>query len=416
MNLCHLLKGAIAAVLWAVVLVSPAAAEDLSLSRAVDLALGRHPSLAAKKLSAESARHAARGARALVNPEIAVGPTLFGESGTEAFISASQPLELNGSRKVRGNIAVSEAAAAEYEAEAARHEIERDVKLAYWEVVQAQEMVRLSQENLSGLETLRAAVQKQYDAGAVPGSQIIKSDLELARARQERTQAELTLTQGKTALNALMNRPISTEFTPSDLLAYREMPLNPSTLEQKALAARPEIASTMSLLEAARHKVRAARLLTAPDIAVQARQETSDAEGGVGVAIILPLLDWGAVRAERKRAETAARSQEKESEAARNDVVLDVAKAVQAVEASQSVLREFQEGILEKSERLTEMTQKGYERGASGFLEVLEARRTLRSTRAEYAAALASYQKAIAWLEWASGIPMSRSVSKEEKP
>jgi cobalt-zinc-cadmium efflux system outer membrane protein len=67
------------------------------------------------------------------------------------------------------------------------------------------------------------------------------------------------------------------------------------------------------------------------------------------------------------------------------------------------VVREFQSGILTKSEELARMARVGYEKGATGYLEVLEAQRTLRSARTDYYSALADHAKSLAQLEWATG-------------
>jgi outer membrane protein TolC len=58
-----------------------------------------------------------------------------------------------------------------------------------------------------------------------------------------------------------------------------------------------------------------------------------------------------------------------------------VEQAMQQVNTAYSIVREYEGGILEKSEQLAAMARKGYEKGASNYLEVLEAQRTLRSTK-----------------------------------
>jgi outer membrane protein TolC len=80
-------------------------ADELSLSQAVELALKHNPAVASGKLSADAAKQAIKGARALTNPEISVAPNLIGAAGSDSAIFISQPLELNGIRKTRQNIA-----------------------------------------------------------------------------------------------------------------------------------------------------------------------------------------------------------------------------------------------------------------------------------------------------------------------
>lgn len=80
------------------------------------------------------------------------------------------------------------------------------------------------------------------------------------------------------------------------------------------------------------------------------------------------------------------------------------------MQVTSQIVREYQGGILEQSERLAQLARTGYERGATSYLEVLEAQRTLRSTKTDYISALAKYAEAIARLEWATGCSLLTEV------
>lgn len=411
------IRGATLACLAVMPIASPLTAQELTLPRAVEMAVSSNPTVAAGRLSAEAAKQSAKGARSLVNPEILIAPSIVGDAGSDSAVLFSQPLEINGSRRVRGEVASHEAAAAGFDADTTRKDIVLRVSLSYWDAARAQELVKLNQENVAYLETVRAAVQKQNDVGAVPGAQVLKMDVELARARQELAQAQLVLSQSKSELNSRMGRPPDTSFTVSESLAFSEMPLDRKALSASAVNNRPEIASARAQLSAAQGQIQAARLLRAPDLALQARRESFDrnSDGGVAVAISLPVLDWGSAGAEKRRAQIAAQSREKRLEAARNEVLLDVEQAVQRASTASQIVREYQGGVVAKSEELAVMARKGYEKGANNYLEVLEAQRTLRSIRSDYYSALAEYAKALAQLEWAAGCSISRSGNWEVK-
>ncbi|MCE5315317.1 MAG: TolC family protein [Armatimonadota bacterium] len=389
-------------------------AEDLSLQQALGIATKYNPTIAAGQLSAQSALQSAKGARALANPEVIVAPSVMGEAGSDSAILFSQPLELNGSRKARGDIAAFEAVAARFDADALRKDIALRVGNAYWDVAKAQELVSLNQDNVDYLETVRAAVQKQYDVGAAPGSQPMKMEVELARARQELVQAKLKLAQDKTSLNALLNRPCEVEFVTSDPLIFKNVCADRQSLVALAISKRPEIAAAESQFNAAKSRISAARALRIPDLAIQARKESFDAgsDGGLALAITLPLIDWGSAKSGKQSALTAARSREKQLETVRVGVITDVQQAINQVETTSQIVREYQSGILEKSEQLAQMAKKGYEKGASSYLELLEAQRTLRSTRSSYYTALAEHAKALVQLEWAIGCSINTEVIK----
>lgn len=412
------IREGVVAALATVLICSTLSAEELTLPRAVETAINCNPTLAAGRLSAEAARQSAKGARALSNPELIVAPSVVGDAGSDSAVLFSQPLELNGSRSVRGQIASNQAAATGFEADATQRDVVLRVSQSYWDVARAQELVKLNHDNVAYLDTVRAAVQKQHDVGTVPGAQVLKMDVELARARQDLSQAQLVLLQAKSEMNSLLARPTDTSFTVSESPAFADIPLDRNALLASALSKRPEIASAQAELSAAHGEIKAARLRRVPDIALQARKESfdpDDANGGVAIAISLPILDWGSAAADRKRAESAAQSKEKLLEAVRIAVSLDVDQAIQRVNTAAQIVREYRGGVVSKSEELAGMARKGYEKGANNYLELLEAQRTLRSIRADYYSALAEHAKAMAQLEWAAACIVRQPNGPEVK-
>lgn len=386
------------------------AAEELTLKQAIELAVKCNPTVAAGQFSANAAAEAARGAKALTNPELIVAPSIVGEAGSDSALLLSQPLEINGSRKARARIAGQEAVAANQDARAISRDTVLKVKQLYWSTGRAQQLVDLNQDNVAYLETLAKAVRKQVDVGKIPGSQAIKTDVELARAQQELVQAQLELDSTKAALTTVVNRQCGDSLSIADELAFTEIAIDRNKLIATAIACRPEALASAAQLGAANGQIIAARANRIPDIALQARKESFDSElndGGIALAITLPILDWGSSRAAIRQAQMTAQSRQKQLEAARNNVTLDVDQAILTVQTAAAVVRQYQGGILDKSTELAAMAQKGYERGATSYLEVLEAQRTLRGVKTEYYSALADHVKAVAQLEWASGMDLS---------
>ncbi len=314
-------------------------ADELSLSQSVELALKHNPAVASGMLSADAAKQTIKGARALTNPEISVAPNLIGTAGSDSAIFISQPLELNGARKTREEIAAFQATAASFDAASIRQDLILRVKQAYWDIAKAQELVQLNQANLVYLETLRAAVQKQYDVGTVPGSQLIKTDVEHAKSRQELSQAQLALTQAKASLNSLMNRSMDQELTAIDRLTFSTTPIDREQLRTLAHTQRPEIASSKAQADASRQEIRAIQIKNSPDIAVQARTETFNSNTNCGIALVitLPIFDWGSVKADKKQAAITTQSHEKQLESVKNDISLDVEQAILQVETSSQI-------------------------------------------------------------------------------
>jgi len=390
--------------------------EELRLGGAIQLALKQNPTVLAARSEVDAADANVRGARALANPEVVITPSVIGESGSDTELLAVQPLEVSGRRQIRTRIASSEAQATRARVQVIEREIIRDVKQAYWAIAEAQAVVELNQANVALAESLYDASKRQVDVGVVAGSQAIKAQVELARARQDMITAEVELVKARIALNTLLGRRPDTEFTFADTLMFTPVTEAPNRFRAIAAANRPELAEAQALLAVRRQEIQAAIALRRPDLAVQARQETFGGEGGLGIGLTFPLFDWGSIREGKKQAQAFARAQEKRVEATRNAVDLEVESALLDVRRTEEQVRQYEGGLLSQSEQLAEMAQKGYRAGATGYLEVLEAQRTLKNVRTLYFQTLADHQRSVAQLEWAVGTELTDVSSQGVTP
>ncbi|MHB0998475.1 MAG: TolC family protein [Armatimonadota bacterium] len=385
----------------------------VSLQQAVNMAIERNPNFQASKTDVEAAKANERGARALANLDITVTPGIAGNAGSDEVLSVVQPLEINGQRKIRSRIAQAETQAAEAVSKSAERDLILSVKQAYWDIAQAQSAVDLNIENVKLAESLYQSAVRQRDVGTAPGSQVIKSQVELTRTKQDLARAESDLLQAKSVLNTFLAHRPDTPIDISDKLVYKPLTLDTSAMPATAEANRPEIQESQAVLLSRKGEIDAAKALRRPDLALQLRQESFGGEGGLGIGISLPLLDWGSTRAERKRAEEAANAQQQRIEALRNSIAMDVDSALRDIRQSELLISQYQDGVLSQVEQLFEMAQKGFTAGATGYLDVLEAQRTLRSTKADYYTALADHRKALAQLEWALGTDITAVAAKE---
>jgi len=270
-----------------------APAEQLTLEEAIRTALDRNPALQAARADSAASEAHAIGARARTNPELVVAPGIAGPAGSDEELSVSQSLETNGARQARTRIAGAEFDASRANAAVVEREVVRDVKQAYWDIALAQSTVELNKDNVTLAESLYAAAKRQVEVGTAPGSHGIKTEVELARSRQELLRAETELTQAKAVLNSVLGREPDTSFDLAEKLTYSPAAVDAGALRASALANRPELREAAAKIESRRGEVDAARSLGKPDVAVQGRMDKLDGSGGVAIAATLPIWDWG---------------------------------------------------------------------------------------------------------------------------
>ena len=215
---------------------------------------------------------------------------------------------------------------------------------------------------------------------------------------------ELELVNSKSSLNVLLNRPIDTKFDVIDTSQLNIVIPPKDQMISNALNTRPESIIAQLQVHYSKTNINAVNLQKSPDIAIQSRQDSfkSDMSRGVSVSVLFPIIDWGSVRNGRNKAELDYKSSEKELETVKSKIILDIEHAIEEVSAASAIKNVYQEEVLSKSEELLQIATTGYEKGATSYLEVLEAQRTLRNIRTSYHFALTKHAKAIALLQWAS--------------
>jgi cobalt-zinc-cadmium efflux system outer membrane protein len=401
--------------LCAILALPALAQETFNLVDAVQYALSHHPSRQAAHADLTAAAANLRGARTLRNPEILITPGVSGSAGTDELLSIAQLLELNGARRARTKVATSQLEAAKAEQQITERDLILAVKTAYWSLAQAHAVATFNAENITYAETLLATAKKQVELGSEPLSHMIKIEVELARARQQLARSHAAVAHAQTALNAAMGRAPNTPMTLTETLTYTPVTLQYEVLLQHGVTHRPELRREQALVTATSGEVDAARAAQRPDVAIQVRREAWDGDGGIGLGISLPLVDWGSARAERDRAQAMVTAQQHRLDATRLLVQQEISAALIATRSAETQIRTLRDQVLAPADKLAQMATTGYQEGAMTYLEVLEARRTLRAAHIEYLTTLGEYQTALAQLEWAVGTTLPAADKEQQR-
>ncbi len=185
----------------------------------------------------------------------------------------------------------------------------------------------------------------------------------------------------------------------SDLVAQRDA-LLPGAL------VRPDIVSAQATLEARQAQVNAISRQRLPEVELQARRG-SFFDGSSGTAlravVTLPIFDFGSIGREKKAAQAEVRAQQAQLEALRQQATTQVEQALIRLQQQRQTVERYRTEIVPQTLDLLRKTQIGYAAGASTYLEVLDAQRTLRQVQTEYLQALVGTRTGEAALESALG-------------
>ncbi|PQV62689.1 Outer membrane protein TolC [Abditibacterium utsteinense] len=193
----------------------------------------------------------------------------------------------------------------------------------------------------------------------------------------------------------------------SDLIAGRDQFLSGALV-------RPDIVGAQATLEAQRAQVAAIGRARLPQIEIQARRSAffgRDGSTALRAVVNVPLFDFGSIGGQKRAAQADVRAQEARINLLRQQAATQVEQALIRLGQQRQMVETYRTGIVPQTLDLLRKTQIGYTAGASTYLEVLDAQRTLRQVQTEYLQALVGVRSSEAALESALGSGLSGDLT-----
>lgn len=390
----------------------------ISLRDALALALMQSPELAvfAWELRAREARILQAGRPP--NPVITtLVQDLGGRTGftgaadpiqTQTTIELSQLIELGGKRAARQRLAATSRDLAAWDYETARIDVLTRVTRAYLDVLASQETVALAERTNSVIEEVQQSVALRVAAGVVSPIEETKAGVALAAVRIESDRARRTLDADRRRLAALWgsNAP-RFRLVVGDLATPPPVPTFAALQEQ--LSQNPELARWAAEVAQRQAALAVERSKRVPDLALiggyRRYPEVDSHAFVIGASVQLPLFDRsrGAIQEARDRVSKAY----EEQRAAQARVTAMLAEAYRALSSAKDEVTALAANVLPGSRSAFDAVGEGYRLGKFGYLDVLDAQRTLVSAGAQYLRALAEHHKAAVDVERLIGAPLN---------
>jgi cobalt-zinc-cadmium efflux system outer membrane protein len=370
----------------------------LTLEHALDLATTRSFEVSAARRELEAQEGAVQQAGARLNPELSASVEDTRNATRTTTATLAFPLELGGKRTARISVAERARDVAQAELGTVRAQLRAAVIAAYFGVLVAQERSRLAADSAKLAAANAQAISKRVTAGKVSPVDATRAQVDQAHALLEATLAQADLTTARHGLASLWGesepRFDTVVGAPGDVPARPALADLVRQIEEAPalLAARTEVARRKALVDVERSRA-------TPDLtlSVGARRdnELGRTQVVVGFSVPLPLFDrnQGAVHEAGKRVEKA----QDDYQAARVRMLTELQAASTQLTVARASLQLLQYMALPAAQQAYEAASKGFEAGKFGFLDVIDAQRSLLQARARYLSTLASaYQAATA--------------------
>ena len=375
----------------------PAAA--LTLAAAIQLALANNPDIAVARREYAATEGALIQGQARPNPELSFLQEDTRSATRSSALQINLPIEMGGKRQARIDASQRGRELAAAELIQRQGEVRAAVIGAFFDVLSAQERIRLAQETLSLTQRVTDITDKRVIAGKISPVEETKARVAEAQVKVELSQAQGDLRVSRQKLSSLWgNATPRFERVDGAVVDLPEIP-SVATLDRR-VAVSPSLRRTEVELQRRVALTRVEQSKRTPDptfsLGVKRAPESTN-QILLGVSVPLPFFDGNQGNLlEALRREDKARD---EITANRLRLQSEVLQARERLLTARAEVEALRSEVLPGALSAYEAAGKGFDAGKFSFLETLDAQRTLIQARVQYLRALAETHRAATEIE-----------------
>jgi outer membrane protein len=292
-------------------------------------------------------------------------------------------------------------AAAKSDVNGTEEQVAAQVARAYLAAVKADADVEVAKANVALSEAVLKQAENQKTAGTGTGIEITRAKVQLANDRQRLLVAENARRATGLQLSRAMNLRLDAELILTDKLGY--IPTDATTLAEakaQALQKRPDLQAQQEREDNARLSANATKLERLPSVAAFGDYGPSGTgfdsalpTRTVGISLRIPIFDGG--RRDARRAESASqyRAERVRTRDLKEQIELDVRLALDSLQSADDQVKVAREGLELADNELTQARRR-YDAGVAIAVEVTDAQTRLERARDNQTAALYNYNLA----------------------
>ena len=328
-------------------------------------------------------------------------------------LSLSLPVYSGGSLENKIEQANLDLNVADLEIEAARQQLGLTVVSDYLTVLEYQNEVRVNQETVHNYEEHLNLVRVKYDLGVVAKTDVLSSQVDLAKAQNSLIVAQNNYQNAVASLNNTIGLPHDTKVVLKDEFSYKKYPLTLEECLRYASVHRPEITQNEDKIASAQYDVKIAKSGKLPSVNLTASEGWSDEHlpglkdnnWTVKLTASLNIFDSGVTKSQIKQAEHNVDMVSDQAGQERDSILLSVRQYYLSMYEAEKRIDTNKVSVDQATENL--MIQKArYEVGVGTNLDLRDAVLALDAAQKDYIQALYDYNTSKAKLEQAMGLPV----------
>lgn len=279
--------------------------------------------------------------------------------------------------------------------------------LAYYNVLQAEKNVALADEAVQRLTQHLSIVQAQYDEGTVIKSDVLRTEVELAQAKQNHSKAQNAYNLANSQFITLLGLPAEQEITLADLGKTSAYDGSVAQAIQTALAHRTDLKQIYQEEKAAQHGIQIAKSGHLPTVSLSLKKEwqnqgSSTNPWSAQLDVAFNLFDGSKTKAKIKQAEWETTKTHELLQQKMEQVTLETKEAYFNMHNARTAV-DIASQVVAKAEEDYAIAQVRYLAGVGSNLDVIDAQGALTSAKLNCANARYDYNKYSVQLAQAMG-------------
>jgi outer membrane protein, heavy metal efflux system len=407
-----------------VIVITPMLITELA-----DEASDRSLSLRAADARVEAARANTRSIRTWEDPMVEAGAMaarkmMRAEDG-DIIYGIEQPLPLWGKPKAARAVADAEVRREEAEGAYQFQMLRRDIAVAVFDLARIDEIIGISRQDLSWLQTLVEVTEQRYAAGNARQSELLRLQTEHSR-RADQLRTELRMrAQVEFKLNRLLNRALSTSWPQMGLPPLAEPISYSDRLGKMAVQNEPRLKVMEQEIRQSEAAVELTRRQRYPNVNVGAEMRNYSGDGSwrQGMLTLSFNLPWGNARKYRtevERDEAKVRAARLDREDYELAVLNEIHELTVGIDAARREAVLYREEVLPRIELALEVERAAYQANRGMFVDLMEARRLLLEAQTSLARAVAEQYQLMSELVLCCGLgdleALEMFASEKEPP
>ena len=260
----------------------------------------------------------------------------------------------------------------------AQRQIEFQLKSTFVAFVLAKQQLALARQNLTEYQQTEKANQLRLDAGDISQTDFDRIRIDEARYQSDLFNAQSALGQTRAQLGALLGYSDSRTLDVEGTLNIPQLALALDSLNAEALDHRTDYIAARDTVTKNSADLKLAQANGATDLTFQPEYKRNGPDNTLGVTFAFPLRIYDRNQGEKLRTQRELESSRFAENAARLQVLSDVAQAWEIYQAAISAQHLYSSDYLQRAKDVRERMTFSYEHGATNLLDYLDAVRSYR--------------------------------------